>query len=84
MTKRVLRVPIEMFKEIILKGKLMLEKIDEGMQKELEEITYGCFVMVTTLNDKEEALVMHKHQTHINQMIGQEHLHSLKVRFELI
>lgn len=39
--------------------------------------------MTTLLNGQEEALVMHKHQTHINSMIGQENLHSLKVRLEL-
>ena len=39
--------------------------------------------MITTLNDQDEALVMHKHQTHINSMIGVDNLHSIKVRLEI-
>ena len=71
MTKRVVKVGLDLFKRIVKEEKVELSEVkDEVLDGFLETISMGCFVMVAELKGKEEALVMHKHMAAINFMLN--------------
>jgi len=79
MTKRVFRVPLDIFKQMLNSARIEVESMEESQFKtEMQGLTCGCFVIVTEVGDQEEALVLHRHFTHINHMVSDLNLHKMK------
>jgi len=85
MTKRVIKCSLDFMRICVEKKRVEIPDIeDERMQKELNDLPLGCFVLAAPLGDREELLVMHRHATQINFMLNKDNLHSIKVRIGLV
>ena len=80
MTKRVFHVEMDTFLLFINKEKVEIEDMPENdFKTAINTLSCGCFVMVAKVcEDREEALVLHRHFTHINIMVSELNLHKIK------
>ena len=81
MKKRIFYIDIEMFKFLLNVKRINVEELEESDFKlNMKKLSCGCFVVVTKVGeDKEEALVLHRHVKHINTMISELNLHKIKL-----
>lgn len=79
MTKRIYQVDFELFTLFINNQKLAFDDIPEGdFKKEITNLSCGCFVITTEVGHLTEALVLHRHFTHVNTMVSDLNLHKMK------
>ena len=80
MTKRILKIDLDMFLLLLDKQKIEFNEIPESEFKEsVMKLTWGCFVVVTSINEtQEEVMVLHRHFHHLNTMISELNLHKIK------
>lgn len=80
MTKRIYTISLELFKVFLTNKKMKLEDIpDADFKEKMNNLSCGCFVCLTEVKDGyKEALVMHRHFTHVNTMVSDLNLHKIK------
>ena len=79
MTKRIFHVPFETFQLLLNTHKHEVDSLPESdFKTSIKALGCGCFVVVTKVGEREEALVMHRHFTHINSMVGDLNLHKMQ------
>ena len=80
MTKRIIKVDIDIFLSILNTNKLLIEEIwDSEFKNKIKSLSQGWFVIITQIaENKEEALVLHRHFDQINTMVSELNLFKLR------
>lgn len=80
MTKRKFFVDMDTFLLVLNSDKIQIEDLPESdFKTNMDSLSVGCFVVVTKIGeDKEEALVLHRHHSHINIMVSDLNLHKIR------